>query len=783
MQLLRNLAPDILETLRQPLLVLDGELRVQTASRAFYSHFQMTRDQTVGRRLFELGQGEWDIPSLRTLLEELLPANGHLDNHLLEQSFPGLGPRILRLNARRLHDDQDKTHFILLAIEDVTERETARREMEINRQWLHTTIRSIGDAVIATDAQAHVTFMNPAAERMTAWPQTDAAGRPLGEVFNIVNEETRKQVESPVSKAIRMGSIVGLANHTVLIARDGAELPIDDSAAPIRDETGGVQGVVRVFHDITERRASERKLEESERRYRRLFETAQDGLLILDGRTTAITDVNPFIIDLLGYPREHFLGKQLWEIGVFSDRAESQNAMKRLQKEGHLHYDDGPLEDRNGQRHPVEVVANLYSQDQGPVIQCNIRDISHRKRMECERQAVLANEQAARLEAQAAARANRAKDDFLATLSHEMRTPLNAIVGWAGILAQGDSDPQELQEGIEIIQRNARAQSQLIEDVLDVSRIVSGKMRLDVAPCNLMDPIRMAVDMVRPDAMAKGIELTADLDSQAALAHCDGTRIQQVVWNLLTNAVKFTAEGSVKVTLSREGSAAKIQVSDTGVGIAPTVLPFIFDRFRQADSSTKRKFGGLGLGLSIVKQLVEMHGGTVTAASAGENQGAVFTLTLPVRAPAEPADGALLSPSGAREMKTEEQPPRLDGLRVLVVEDEPDARRLVARVLERAGAKVTAHGSAPDALEELWASPHDLLISDIGMPDVDGYELIRRVREQWSGRDLPAIALTAFAQADDRRRILAAGFQVHVAKPIDPQDLLALAAGLGGLRE
>jgi PAS domain S-box-containing protein len=771
-------AADIVKTLREPLLVLDAQLRIKTASRSFYRTFKVAPEETVGRLIYELGNAQWNIPALRTLLDELLPNNRAFDDYSVDHDFPTIGRRTMLLNARRLQDGGNQTRLILLAIEDVTERRRAEAEIARQWQWFQTTLSSIGDAVIATDTDARVTFMNPTAQRLTGWKESEAAGRPLTEVLNIVNEETRKPVECPVTKSIRVGAIVGLANHTLLIARDGSERPIDDSAAPIRDQQGKIIGVVMVFHDITERRKAEYQLEVSEVRYRRLFEAAHDGILIVGVKDRKITDVNPFILDLLDYPREHFIGKELWEIGVFKDKAASEAAMQKLHESGTLRYEDLPLQDRNGRRRPVEVVANIYQEDHQPVIQCNIRDISQRERYETEREAHLINQQALRMEAEAA---NRSKDLFLATLSHELRTPLNAIVGWTSILQGKGCSDADLKEGLEVIDRNTKSQAQLIEDVLDISRIVSGKLRLEVKPRDLSEVIQAAISVVRSAAAAKSIKLEAKLDPSANRVSCDANRIQQVVWNLLSNAIKFTPKGgTVAITLSRERSKAQITVSDTGMGISSEFLPYVFDRFRQADSTTRRKFGGLGLGLSIVKQLVELHGGTVGAQSAGEGKGTTFTVNLPIAAVA-PSPGESADEEREPTPESEWAPVRLDGLRIVVVDDEADARRLVSKVLEEAGAIVTAVGTVADALRAVEKVRPHLLVSDIAMPDEDGYDLIREVRARGhSVQSLPAVALTAFAAKGYARSALLAGFQVHVPKPVDPHDLTAVVASLAG---
>jgi signal transduction histidine kinase/ActR/RegA family two-component response regulator len=408
---------------------------------------------------------------------------------------------------------------------------------------------------------------------------------------------------------------------------------------------------------------------------------------------------------------------------------------------------------------------------------------SYTEQVKRDREALLGNEQAARREAETA---NRAKDLFLATLSHEMRTPLNAIVGWMSILRAKRYEDEDLTEGLGVIERNTKAQVQLIEDVLDVSRIVSGKMRLEIRPCELREIINAGIDVVRPAAEARNIAIDVHLDPTASRAACDATRLQQVVWNLVSNAIKFTPKGGkIAVRLAREKSSLRIDVSDNGQGINPELLPYVFDRFRQADSSSRRKFGGLGLGLSIVKHLVEMHGGTVEAQSGGEGLGSIFIVRLPIRAVTMPCDHH--EEVGEDVIGAAPSLPlvRLDGLRVLVVDDEADARRLLIRVLEGVGAIVTAAASAAEALEALakdrGSEAVDVLVSDLGMPDRDGNDLIREVRRRGHhAKDLPAVALTAFVHKDDARETVLAGFQVHIPKPVDPHDLTAVIASLTG---
>ena len=393
-----------------------------------------------------------------------------------------------------------------------------------------------------------------------------------------------------------------------------------------------------------------------------------------------------------------------------------------------------------------------------------------------DRRALLEREQQARLEAQAA---NRAKDEFLATLSHELRTPLNAILGWSRLLATGHLDEATSRRAVEIIERNTRLQAQLIEDLLDISRIVTGKLRLEFNTVEMQTIVEAAIEAVRPSADSRGVQLICDLHDASEPILCDPSRIQQVVWNLLSNAIKFTPPGGqVRVTSEREDRFASITVADTGVGITAEFLPHVFDRFRQQDPATTRKYGGLGLGLSIVRHLVELHGGTVMATSDGEGKGATFTVRVPVapargdQAGAVPLQSSL---SDAGEL------PVLTGVRVLVVDNEADARALVATVLERCGAHVTTVSSAPEAIRRISEERPDVLLSDIAMPGQDGYDLIRELRRlERMGPAIPAAALTAFATATDRARALLAGYQAHLPKPVEPSELAAVVAALAG---
>jgi signal transduction histidine kinase len=397
---------------------------------------------------------------------------------------------------------------------------------------------------------------------------------------------------------------------------------------------------------------------------------------------------------------------------------------------------------------------------------------AHFRALAEEREGLLTAERAARAEAE---RASKMKDEFVAMLSHELRTPLNAIVGWTQFLLRDPSASESIRKGLDVIDRNARAQARMVDELLDFSRILAGKLRLEAERVDLVDIVEYVIRSVGPAAEAKDIGIVSALEP-GGVVFADPTRLQQIVWNLMSNAVKFTGKGgTVEVTVRRVAGEVELIVADNGQGITPEFLPHVFERFRQEDGSIARQHGGLGLGLAIARQLVDLHGGCIEARSAGAGLGATFIVKLP----ATDAAALVRSPD---EPLANVTPPELAGLHIAIVEDEPDARELVRSVLEERGAKTAVFGAALEALEACTVAPPDVIVSDIGLPGVDGYEFIRRLRtfEAPRGRKTPAAALTAFARAEDRRRALLAGFQAHVSKPIDPLELVVVIAALAG---
>lgn len=526
-----------------------------------------------------------------------------------------------------------------------------------------------------------------------------------------------------------------------------------------------------------ERYQQAQALQEAESRYRQLYVSVPIGLFRISP-SGQVLEANPTFFQILGYSQAQAVPSEHLTVTEHVGRQDLESWQEKLEKSGMLQGFETQVRHQQGHLIWVRLDAKAICDGQRPVgdhrdqntlfYEGALEDITERKQAELERDELFAREQQARL---AAETASRIKDEFLATLSHELRTPLNAILGWLQLLQQGELSPERTSQALTVIERNAKAQNQLIQDLLDVSRIIRGKMKLVMAPCTLPKIIDAAVATIRPGVEAKNIQLFTQIESSTARINGDVDRLQQVLWNLLSNAVRFTPTGGqITISLTYPDNNACIQITDNGEGIAEDQLPHLFERFRQVDNSSTRTHGGLGLGLAIVRNLVELHGGTVSATSPGLGKGATFTIQIPCLS-GEPVFKAAHSdadPTGQSSYSS------LAGLQILVVEDEIDSRVMIQLLLEQQGAEVTAVDSVPAAFAAMEQHPPDLLISDIAMPGEDGYSLIRRIRDskQMGKVDLPAIALTAYASEQDRQKALTTGFSAHLPKPIEPAQLV-----------
>jgi PAS domain S-box-containing protein len=686
------------------------------------------------------------------------------------------------------------------------------RSDDINARHLAKVVESSDDAIVSKDLNSIITSWNPGAERIFGYTAAEAIGK---SIRMIIPDELQSEEDVVLAK-IKAGERID-HYETIRQRKDGSRIAISLTVSPVLDDRGIVVGASKIARDITEQRRLAAEAREHAANTARLNEVGTVVASTLDRETIVqkVTDTARelthaefgaffynvrdqqtgdayLLYALSGAPREAFAN--------FPHPRATALFGPTFRGEGPVRLDDVTRDPRYGHNDPYygmppghlpvrsylavpvkgldgHVIGGLFF---GHSKAGCFTEQHERLAVGTAAWASVALENA-RLYSEAQD-ANRMKDDFLAVLSHELRTPLNAILGYARLLHSGMLDGEQMSRALETVERNSRWLTQIVEDVLDVSRIVSGKIRLDVQAVELPSIIDNAVATIQPAADAKGIKLQALIDPRAPAVSGDADRLQQVVWNLLSNAVKFTPKhGRVQVRLERVDSHVEIIVSDTGAGIRSDFLPYVWERFRQGDAGPTRKTGGLGLGLSIVRHIVEMHGGTVEAVSPGEGQGSTFTISLPLLIMQPPAAKKRVHP------QVEHKPPLaalqdLTGVRVLAVDDEADSLGLLRVVLESAGATVTTASSAAEALG-LMSTPPDVLIADIGMPDVDGFELIKRVRAlPKPAADVPAAALTAFARSEDRTKALQSGFEMHLAKPVDPGELVASVATLARRR-
>lgn len=683
---------------------------------------------------------------------------------LAEEKWLRLDGKVVDAEVTAIPFTYNNQPAALVVIHDITKRKQTEQSLAQHLAILNAINEATTTLIFVKDRFGRIVIANPATIRIIGKPnetvgKTDADFLSNSDDAQRIMENDRLVMETGQVQVFEEQVEFSEGTRTFLSTK-----------SPYRDREGNIIGLIGVSTDITERKLAQEALQESELRFRQLAENVEN-VFWLGNIDNQVLYINPAYEKIWGRSRESLKADRMTWVNSLHPEDRSRILTAAQEKGLHGKYDEEYRIVRpDGTIRWVRDRAFPIANEQGEIVRIAgiAEDITALKIAEAERTLLLEREQAARQQAETA---NRVKDEFLAVLSHELRSPLNPILGWAKLLRTRKFDEAKTQQALEIIQRNAELQTKLIEDLLDVSRILRGKLSLNVSPVNLVTTIAAALETVTLAAQAKAIKLTTVFDANVGQILGDSNRLQQVIWNLLTNAVKFTpAGGCVEVRLECIGADAQIRVSDTGKGIDAEFLPYVFDYFRQADSTTTRKFGGLGLGLAIVRQLVELHGGTIKVESAGEGQGATFTLRLPLMKAQGEIDADTPAP-----VSTDILP--LNGIQILVVDDEVDSREFVAVVLEQYGAKVIATASATEALAALVQLQADVLISDIGMPEIDGYMLMRQVRMSAQG-SISAIALTAYAGESDRQLALDAGYNMHLAKPVEPSELVASVAQL-----
>jgi len=643
------------------------------------------------------------------------------------------------------------------------------------RGRLAAIVASSDDAIISKTLEGVIVTWNDGAKRIFGYEAEEVVGRPV----TILIPPDRLGEEPAILQRLHEGERV---DHfeTIRVRKDGSFVNISLTVSPVRNSAGQIVGASKIARDITAQKLAEEALRVSNDRFRLMANVAPVLIWIADDTKSRIW-FNTTWLEFTGRALDEENGfgwtRNIHEddlAGCLQRYSEGFETRKTFDSEYRLRRANGDA------RWVVERASPLFEGAGGTfsgyIGSCV--DVTESKGIQQERERMLESERHAREEAE---RVGRLKDEFLATVSHELRTPLNAILGWSTLLRRLEPKTPDQARGLETIQRNARVQGQIIADLLDMSRIISGKVQLDVQQIDLNEVISAAIDAVRLSIDAKKLRLRVTLDARAGRLRGDAGRLQQVIWNLLTNAVKFTPSGGrIDVVMERVNSHVEVSVEDSGMGIKPEFLAFVFDRFRQADATTTRRYGGLGLGLSIVKHLVELHGGSVRVKSPGDGQGTTFIIALPI--------SVIRADESGRHEQIRQfnvdiatiELPDLAAVRAVVVDDQEDARILICRLIEESGGRCILAATAADALRIVSEEDVNILISDIGMPDVDGYELIRKIRTMHASpaRNIPAIALTAYARADDRQRALLAGFQMHVTKPVEPRELVAGIASL-----
>ena len=632
-------------------------------------------------------------------------------------------------------------------------------------------LRSVDSAVIGVTPEGIVSIWNRGAEDLFGYADHEIVGKPL----SILTPAEHAASENEILQKSRLTD----AEHQVetqRVHKDGRTVDVYLTYSAVRDQQGQIYGILVIADNVAENKRIE-KAERDQLFLSAIISSAEDAIVSKD-LNGIVTSWNKAAEDLFGYTSEEMVGQPISLLIPLDHPDEEPQILARIRRgERIAHYETQRIR-KGGEVIDVSLTVSPIRDATGRIIGASkiARNITDQKRAAAREREALHQAQQARKQAE---EASRTKDEFLATISHELRTPMTAIVGWSRLLLSGQLRADLQQRALETIDRNARSQAQLIEDLLDVSRIVSGKLRVDLKPVDLGSVVLAAVEAIRPSAEARRIRIQTLFEADLVPILGDAERLQQVVWNLLSNAVRFTNPlGAVQIELSRANSQVELRVRDNGVGIKQEFRPHIFERFTQADSSIRRSQGGLGMGLSIVKSLVELHGGVISAYSEGENQGALFTIRLPVSVIWH---GRSLPPNNEPAVQTTGfDCPELVGVKILVVDDEKDTCDMLRFIFNSVGAVVETASSAEAALAAFDRWKPDIIVSDIGLPQVDGYELIRILRTQRRS-SVPAVALTAMARIEDRIKALNSGYQMHVAKPIEPKELISIVAGMAGL--
>jgi PAS domain S-box-containing protein len=723
------------------------------------------------------GEGRRQMIALRHLVSEMIDHEQDLLRDRMQRSertyktamFTGLLSGLAAIAAI--------VGFTILLKRYLTARAKAAATIAEQGERWRTTLASIGDAVIATDREGRITTLNPVAEALTGWNSADAVGRSLTTVFHIVNETSRQLVDNPALRALSDGMIVGLANHTILIAKDGNERAIDDSAAPIRCKDGEIVGAVLVFRDVTERRQAEFASEQNEARMTAMFETAGDCIISMDQKGT-ITEFNAAAERTFGHSRQDVLGRELAALIIPPE-------FRELHRKGLAHYlatGEGPVINQrlelsalraDGAEFPTELTVTRIPVDGPPIFTAYLRDITERKRGEQAlresetRERETANE--LRQLAAELSEADRRKNEFLAMLAHELRNPLAPIRNALQIVQLSQGNAEAVLSVSEMMERQIAQLVRLVDDLLDVSRISRGKIELRRERVELGAIIQQAVETSRPAIECARHNLTVTLPLQPVYLEADPIRLAQVFSNLLNNSCKYTEpDGRISVTAERKGSDVVIAVNDSGVGIPPEMLPKVFDIFTQVDKSLERSQGGLGIGLTLVQRIVELHGGTVTASSAGTDKGSEFVVRLPML-----IDSAVLE-----NKPVDPKPTPIKSHRILVVDDNQDSAASLAMLLKLSGNETKTAFDGQSALEVAEAFRPDIVLLDIGLPKLNGYEVARKIRDLPSGKNAILVALTGWGQDEDRQKSKDAGFDGHLVKPVEQGVLTKLLGDL-----